>query len=43
MQNIDIIEQFVMNRKDWVRVEFKDVNVEECYFTGGKKGRIYLP
>ncbi|CAB3983819.1 Hypothetical predicted protein, partial [Paramuricea clavata] len=37
LQNIDIIEQFVMNRKDWVRVEFKDVNVEECYFTGGKK------
>ena len=31
LQKPEIFEQFVMHPKDWVRVEFKDVNLEEYY------------
>ena len=35
VQKIDIFEQLVIHRKDWTRVEFEDVNLEECYYKNG--------
>lgn len=35
MQKTDLFETFVIHRKDWVRAEFKDVNLEECSYRKG--------